>query len=320
MPVKNEEKFLAKTLDSILCQTEKRFELVIIDDSSTDNTPQIIKNYKMRDSRIVHLTNRGDGVIDALKQAYLYSKGELLTRQDADDLMPPYKIEELKNILLSCGPGAVATGRVKYFSDHKLGEGFVNYANWLNQLCEKNSHKDQLFKECVIASSNWLMYRSDVEKISGFKDMQYPEDYFLVFKVFEYNLKICCSQKVTHYWRDHPERASRVSPLYKDQKFFSLKIKFFIKFYGTQNVVLWGAGPTGKQLAKELQKQGVNFFWLTNNLKKIGQTIYGVTLEEYKALEEKNQAKLILSVTQRGALEKIKNYLAEIGFEHYFEF
>jgi glycosyltransferase involved in cell wall biosynthesis len=320
MPLKNEAKFLARCLDSICQQSEKNFELLAVDDYSVDNSLEILKQYSLKDSRIKYFSNKNHGVLAALELAYSHSKGELVTRMDADDVMPVCKLEELKRILIDQGLKTCATGLVEYFSDDDLAQGFINYANWLNSLCVADTHLSQLYKECVVASPNWMAYKTDLLAINAFVDNKYPEDYYLLFRMLEHGMKIVSSKKTTHLWRDHPIRASRVSEHYADNKFYSVKLEFFEKFEGFKNIVLWGAGPSGKKLAKDLIDLNVSFKWIAQNNNKIGQQIYGVEIQPIEILKDHLDHKLIITVTQKGAMTEISNYLKEINFPYYFEF
>lgn len=320
MPVKNEALHLNTLLNSIVIQSEKDFELIAIDDHSTDNSFNILNEYSLKDSRIKVLKNPGIGIIAALKFAYSEAQGEYITRQDADDIMPEKKLELLLNILKSNGKGVVATGKVQYFSDNELKDGFKKYETWLNYLCDTDSHYDQIFKECVLVSANWLMHRSDFDKVGAFNDAISPEDYHLAFRCYEQGLKIISSKEVTHLWRDHQNRASRNLEEYQDQKFFPLKILYFKKIFGSEGICLWGAGPTGKKLAKELIANDINFHWVTNNERKIGKNIYGVDIHDLESLRDKANQRVIISVTQRGSLSSIIDFLSEINFKNYYEF
>lgn len=320
MPFKNEERFIRQTLESILIQTEKNFEVIAVDDHSSDESAKIVSEYVAKDSRFKLFTNEGCSTICALQTALQNSSGELITRQDADDLLPTDKFKELKNLLLSHGEGHIATGRVKYFCEGELGDGFLKYERWLNELCANNSHEQHLFKECVIASSNWMLFRDDLIKIKAISEAKYPEDYFMVFKIFKHGLKVVSSNNVTHLWRDHPNRASRTLEHYRDQKFFPIKVEFFKKFYGTENITLWGTGPSGKKLAKELLDADISFYWVSNNHNKIGQSIYGVEIFDYKSLSERCPQNIIISVTQRGSSFEIDKFLNSIEILQRFYF
>ncbi len=94
MPCYNAENFLAYSIESILCQTFKDFELIIIDDCSTDSSPDIIKSYLERDRRIIYLRNeKNSGVAASLNRGILYAHGEYIARMDADDISEPERLE-----------------------------------------------------------------------------------------------------------------------------------------------------------------------------------------------------------------------------------
>ena len=68
--------------------------------------------------------NSGSGIIEALRLAYSKSTGEVITRMDSDDIMSLDKLKVLKTNLENLGLGYIALGKVKYFSEKPLGEGF----------------------------------------------------------------------------------------------------------------------------------------------------------------------------------------------------
>lgn len=107
IPVYNTEKYLDKCIKSVLKQTYKRLEIILIDDGSTDNSPSICDYYEKKDNRIktVHLNN--SGVSSARNTGIKLSKGEYITFIDSDDFINEKYIEYLllnmeKNTLNIC--------------------------------------------------------------------------------------------------------------------------------------------------------------------------------------------------------------------------
>jgi glycosyltransferase involved in cell wall biosynthesis len=90
MPAYNASQYISESIESILNQTFYDFELIIIDDGSTDNSVEIIKSY--HDHRIVLRENPHD-FIHSLNTGIELSKGKYITRMDADDIMPPNRLE-----------------------------------------------------------------------------------------------------------------------------------------------------------------------------------------------------------------------------------
>jgi len=93
MPVYNGEKYLKEAIDSILDQTFKNFEFLIINDGSTDKTETIIKSYN--DPRIRLLNNKKNiGITKSLNLGIMLSQGEYIARMDADDISLPNRLQK----------------------------------------------------------------------------------------------------------------------------------------------------------------------------------------------------------------------------------
>ncbi len=93
MPVYNCEKYLKEAIDSILCQTFKDFEFLIINDGSTDSTADIVQSYK--DSRINFVENEQNiGLAASLNRGIDLAKCEYIARMDADDISRPERLEK----------------------------------------------------------------------------------------------------------------------------------------------------------------------------------------------------------------------------------
>ena len=259
MPVKNAGLYLEDCITSIKNQTESNWELIAVNDGSIDNSETILHRFSRADERIKYLNNKGSGIIEALKYGYAESQGILIHRMDADDLMVPKKLALLKARLLEVGKGKVVTGKVEYFAAEGLNDGYLKYQNWLNELCDQETHWRELFKECVIASPNWLIHKSDFEKCGAFNSDGYPEDYDLVFRMFQSGLQVATVDTITHLWRDHKERSSRNDDNYGAYTFFEIKLRYFLalKYDNIRPLMVWGAGKKGKDLAKKLKENDI---------------------------------------------------------------
>ena len=96
IPFKNTAKYLEDCLESILKQTLTSWEVLIVDDKSTDSSRGIVETYAKNDSRIKLFNNTGQGIIDALRTAYINASGAFITRMDSDDIMVENKLMNLK--------------------------------------------------------------------------------------------------------------------------------------------------------------------------------------------------------------------------------
>jgi glycosyltransferase involved in cell wall biosynthesis len=95
MPVRNAEAWLAQAIESVLVQTFADFELIVVDDGSTDASPEIISALSRRDSRIRAVRQpQPEGLVSALNMALGLARGELLARLDADDVALPERLAQ----------------------------------------------------------------------------------------------------------------------------------------------------------------------------------------------------------------------------------
>lgn len=282
MPVFNAEAFLNDCIQSIVDQSYSNWELLAVDDQSTDESLGILEGWSKKDPRIHCFKNKEKGLIHALRLAYSKSKGELITRMDADDLMHKAKLSKMSKALLNKGKGNLAVCGVHYFKEEgPLGEGYKRYASWLNELTIAERNYDEIYKECVIPSPGWMCYRSDFDTIGAFNSSVYPEDYDLAFRFRKGELKVVGVPTKLHLWRDHESRASRNDPNYIDHRFIDLKTDFFLKedHDPGRTTVLWGAGSKGKAIAQIFIDRGIDFDWITETPKKQGINIYGKVLK-----------------------------------------
>ncbi|RZK39333.1 MAG: glycosyltransferase family 2 protein [Hymenobacter sp.] len=94
IPVYNQEKYLAETINSVITQTFTDFELILVDDGSKDKSVQIIQEYAKRDDRIVPLIQANSGKPKAINAAVAIARGEYVAFMDHDDLMLPNRLEK----------------------------------------------------------------------------------------------------------------------------------------------------------------------------------------------------------------------------------
>jgi glycosyltransferase involved in cell wall biosynthesis len=302
IPYKNPNPFFKECLNSIINQTYKNIQIILVNDHSTDDSEKTAINYQKSDSRIKTIKNNGNGIIDALNTGVKVANGKFITRMDSDDIMMDNKITELRTLLLISGRQHISLGCVKYFaSDKKLGQGYINYAKWLNELTANSKNYSEIYKECTVPSSNWMMFRKDFNKINGFSNLNYPEDYDFAFRVLYKKIKIINTKKITHLWRDHPKRTSRNSEHYKYENFIPIKIKNLLlnELKNKEELILWGAGSKGKSIAKELINQNCKFKWISNNIKKIGHEIYGIIIEPLNILDSKKNKLVISAISSK---------------------
>ena len=318
IPFKNSEHYLIECLDSILGQSLATWEVLAVNDHSSDHSRKLVEGYVAKDPRFQVYDNQGNGIIDALRTAYAKSEGNLITRMDSDDIMTPNKVQVMVDSLSKLGKGHLAVGQVKYFSERGISDGYERYEKWLNKLTAAGDNYSEIYKECVIPSPCWMAYREDLDFCGAFEPDRYPEDYDLTFRFYEKGLKCFPCNEVLHYWRDCDTRTSRTSEHYAQNYFLEIKLHYFLRleYDPTRPLTIWGAGNKGKEIAKGLQNRSIDFNWLCDNPKKIGKEIYGKKMLHYSKLEELINPQSIVTVANDQAQATIRNYFAKLGQKH----
>src|SRR5687768_1555420 len=109
MPVYNGERFVSQAVDSVLGQTFRDFEFLIVDDGSTDHTPEILRAFERRDGRVRVIQNNHGGISSALTRGIDESRREWVARIDADDIALPDRFEKQMRTA-AANPKVVAWG------------------------------------------------------------------------------------------------------------------------------------------------------------------------------------------------------------------
>jgi glycosyltransferase involved in cell wall biosynthesis len=286
LPYFNAAPWIIETISSIQSQSAEDWELICVNDFSTDGSETLVQEIALTDNRVKNLSNVNKGIIPALQLALSKANGTYITRMDADDLMTKNRLKLMNSKLDTLPERSIVTGKVRYFSDGELSDGFVKYEHWINERVDLKDHYKHIYRECVVASPNWMARKSEIIELELFEKLVYPEDYDLVFHWQENGVQIHAINEVTLEWRDHPSRTSKNSETYSQEELFKLKTNWFLnnrKKNGT--LALLGAGTKGKLVAKILDANHIRYRWYDFNFKKY-QGKPGANIEDYSQLDE----------------------------------
>lgn len=115
VPVYNVEEYLDKCVASIVAQTYRMLEIILIDDGSDDNSGKLCDEWKKRDSRIVVVHKKNEGLVKARKTGVQLAKGSYIGYVDADDWIEPNMYEVLMQVIQRQGCDIVASGRIEEY-------------------------------------------------------------------------------------------------------------------------------------------------------------------------------------------------------------
>lgn len=189
MSTYNSEQYLSKSIESILNQTYKDFEFLILDDGSTDNTPEIVKNYSKKDKRIKFFKNdKNLGLTPSLNTLIQNSSGNVIARQDSDDISRENRIQS----------------QIKFLEENNL-DACTSLAISQQSFKKVNNLKSYLPLNFVIKYRNPFIHGSLILKKNVLNEVgnyderfKYAQDYKLMTDLIKSNYKVKILKKVLY--------------------------------------------------------------------------------------------------------------------------
>ena len=202
-PAYNAEKYIAESIESILNQTFGDFELIIIDDCSTDKTYDIISEYAKKDSRIIALKNEKNlGIAGNRNKGISLARGKYVVWQDADDISVPTRIEKQFDFMESHPEVGIVGGFLEFFEDKKGMTGIRKYSDDDKEL------RKNIFRFSPVAQPSAMIRKNILDEVGEY-DLRYPpaEDIDMSFRIGEKS-KFFNIQEVLLRYREHPTSAT----------------------------------------------------------------------------------------------------------------
>lgn len=175
VPVFNRESFIEECLESILAQSVSDYELIVVDDGSTDQTPSKLSRFK---EKITVITQKQQGPSAARNAGIEHASGEWLSFLDSDDLWLPSKLEkQLKFLAVETDCKICYTEEIWFRHGRRVNPGkkHQKYSGWIYP---------RLLPLCIISPSSVIIHRSVLETVGRFDaDLPACEDYDLWLRI-----------------------------------------------------------------------------------------------------------------------------------------
>lgn len=207
MPVYNSALYLREAIDSILGQTFRDFEFIIINDGSTDNSLEIIKTYK--DSRIVLINNQvNEGIIRSRNKGLKLAKGKYIVNMDSDDISDRTRLEKQFNYLEQHPEITILASRLVLVNQNNEETGV-----WPEDyFCITEQHIIETLPAINCIGQPTIMMRSEPVKKVGYNTrFEYNEDWGLWLTLLSQGHRIAKLPEVLLRYRQHPKSVTNTS-------------------------------------------------------------------------------------------------------------
>ena len=241
LPVYNGSKYLLEAIQSVLSQTYKHFELIVVDDGSTDSSLEILSEIAKHDERVRVLTSSENcGIVSALNRALSVAKGTFIMRMDSDDICVPQRLEWQVQYLMTHPDISVLGGYVEMFSSsdssstkivrHPTNPALLHFS---------------MFLYCTIVHPSVLMRTSVLRKFNGYRSSHnHVEDYDLWLRMLQSpSIRMTNLPRVVLRLRKHEHNISRVGA--NEQR---------------ENALIVSTNALCVQLGRQLEKSHVRLF------------------------------------------------------------
>ena len=235
VPIYNVEKYLRQCIDSIINQTYKNLEIILVNDGSPDNCGQICDEYSKYDERIIVIHKKNGGLSDARNAGLDASTGEYISFIDSDDWIDTNMFEIMMN-LMEINKADISECGVKYiydndnsYEDENTNISIFNREESLNQLVLDNIRQtvwNKLYKKRIIENIQFKVGKSN-------------EDEFWTYRVLDrINTIVKTEEKLYYYYQ---REGSIVNSIYSIKKLDGLearyeRLKFLDKYPDIQKI------------------------------------------------------------------------------------
>jgi glycosyltransferase involved in cell wall biosynthesis len=323
MPAYNAQTTVASAVESVLRQTLTDFEIVLVDDGSTDATPGILDDLRRRDprARVINAPHRG--IIHALNIGIAECRAELIARMDADDISHPSRLEMQADFMRARPDISVCSSLVRMFPRKRLLGGMVRYERWLNSLLTPDEISRDMFVESPLAHPSAMVRRDELTAIGGYQERGWAEDYDLWLRYHAAGKRFCKVDRMLLFWRQTEGRLTFTDGRYSVENFLRAKAHYLARMLSGTNrpIVQWGAGKTGRRLIKHLLREGVAIDAVVDiDANKIGHHLRGRPIVSPDYLKSGPGPFVIAAVSSHGARELIRERLKGFGFVEVTDF
>lgn len=314
LPFRDAGETIREALAGLLVEREPPREVVCVDDGSVDGGAEAVRAVTRTDDRVRLVRAGGVGVARALAVGVAASRHPLVARMDADDVSLPGRLAAQVDALARDPSLGVVGSRVEPFGDY--GGGTERYLAWMNALLTPEEHARDRFVESPLCHPSVLMRREALDDAGGYREVSGPEDWDLWLRVVASGWSLAKVPGVFLRWRQHARSVTRVDARQSLEGLRAVRAPYLARWLLARGrpVVVWGAGATGKRVARSLEPYGVRASGFVDvDPEKVGRSARGAPVREIGSLR-RGDATVVIAVGAAGARDEVRGWLRARGW------
>ncbi len=314
LPVFNGANTLKRAIDSILSQSLAQFELIVINNGSTDHSDKIIASYN--DPRVLAHELPEPNLVIALNYGIKHARGKYIARMDADDTSLPDRLLQQSDFL-NAHPGiGVVSGKVLYTGDRTKNLGYALHVDWANRQATPDAIYLSRFQDCALPHPSVMFRKSIGHQLGFYRAGNFPEDFELWNRWLDAGIRMAKIPAPVLEWHDSASRLSRTHPMYLSGRFDEVKALYFSKWLKRKFtnkpplIYVWGTGSAIRKKTRLLKDHGLSISrYIDVKPTQAADTIH------YTQLNFSPDRLILNYVSDRKGKQAVYDYLIKLGYE-----
>lgn len=318
LPVHNGAATLRRAMDSLLEQHYPHFELLVVDNASTDETPAILNEYVALDARVRTLHEPRKGIAFALNHGLRVAQGKYIARMDADDVSLPMRLERQVDFLERHPETGLVSGLVEYAGTGTESEGYQEYVHQLNRWNSPSRMYHYRFVESPLVHPSVLFRKTLVDAYGPYTEADEPEDYELWLRWYGHGVRMDKLNEPVLRWHDSPTRLSRIDERCSAEALDRVRYRYLARWLMLRNanglppLYVWGGGKLATRKMQLLESlSGIPVAGIIDIKEKKDTYLPHI---HYLNIPEPGAIFVVSMVSNRGKYQEIDDFLKQRGY------
>jgi glycosyltransferase involved in cell wall biosynthesis len=268
------------------------------------------------DQRIRLISEENQGVVHASNRGAKEAVGKYIARMDADDQSLPNRLSIQSGYLDHHPDCDAVAGLAEHVSHSEQAAGFSRFVDWSNSILSYEAIYNNRFIELPVVNPTLMWRRETAEKHGLYKAGDFPEDYEMILRWLDEDVRIEKVPETVLRWYDSDTRLTRKDDHYSDKSFYRIKSLYLATWLKGNNpfhpfVSVWGASRISRRRAQLLEQHDVQFknFIDTKRSRQIGSEII-----YYKELPPAGNIFILSYIRQMNNRDRIRKFLHDRGY------